>query len=351
MVEKALVVIPCLNEARNLPRLLKQAMADQGVDLIVVADGGSTDRSRAIVMEQSRLDKRVILIDNPDRLQSAGINRAVDRYGDNYRWLVRMDAHCHYPDQYVSGLLRTANGRNFSSIVVPMITTGISPFQRAAAAAQNSVIGTGGSAHRHLGQGREVDHGHHALMDIAMYKAVGGYCEAMACNEDSELDYRIARAGGRIWLEPAHAIEYFPRSTPLALWRQYWRYGRGRSRNVKRHGQSLKLRQAVPLLVPAAAAFSPLAVLHPIFLAPIVFWSLLMLMAGLMVGVQQRNLYALVSGVAAMIMHFAWGAGFLYERLFFPSGVPPKHGFVGGRAYTPREEARFPVARARMSKA
>ena len=41
-----LAVIPCLNEEEHLPQLLAQMLADPAIDLLVVADGGSTDRSR-----------------------------------------------------------------------------------------------------------------------------------------------------------------------------------------------------------------------------------------------------------------------------------------------------------------
>ncbi len=233
----ALVVIPCLNEAAHLPRLLEALLADPSADKIVVADGGSSDGSRTIVSELAAIHDRIALLDNPDRIQSAGVNRAVARYGKHYHWLVRIDAHSFYPEQYVSTLLDAAEKHKARSVVVPMVTRAQGCFQNAVATAQNSVIGTGAAAHRHMHtEGMFVEHGHHALMEIDAFTRVGGYCEAMHCNEDAELDFRLGKANVSIWLEPAATIGYLPRSSPSALWRQYLRYGQGRARNVRRHG-------------------------------------------------------------------------------------------------------------------
>lgn len=81
---KLLLVIPCLNEERHLPALLDRFEAEGAAydAQIVVADGGSTDSSADIVRERARANQRVHLASNPKRLQSAGVNLAVDRFGD-----------------------------------------------------------------------------------------------------------------------------------------------------------------------------------------------------------------------------------------------------------------------------
>lgn len=310
-----LVVIPCLNEEANLARLLDRLVADTGGADIVVADGGSTDRSLEIVADYRRRYRNIHLLPNPRRIQSAGINLAVTTMGRGKRWLLRIDAHCDYPEGYMAGLLDSAARHDATSVVVPMITRGHGCFQRACAEAQNSLIGTGGSPHRHLGEGRYVDHGHHALMRIDLFLKVGGYREAQSHNEDAELDIRLQAAGGRIWLEPSQAIVYHPRKTAGALLRQYFRYGEGRARTMRLHGTRLKPRQALPLLVPVAIALLPLAFLHPIFALPAIAWAATCLTYGLLLGLRQRSACAAASGFAAMVMHLGWGSGYLRQSL------------------------------------
>lgn len=317
-----LIVIPCLNEEAHLPSLLDRLLDEAQGATIVVADGGSRDRSRAIVAALARRHRNLFLLDNPKRIQSAAVNLAVRRHGMGHRWLVRIDAHATYPVRYVERLCRSAARTGATSVVVPMVTQGSACFQKAAAAAQNSVLGTGGAPHRQLGRGAWVDHGHHALFDLELFMRVGGYDENFAANEDAELDRRLLAAGGRIWLEPKAAITYHPRRTPGALFRQYRNYGKGRARNLRRHPAPVKLRQMLPLgVIPAIIAAcigAAMASLQPAVLllaVPMACWLFGSLVAGLMLGWRARCWCAAGAGLAATTMHAGWSLGFIMEAL------------------------------------
>ncbi len=325
----ALAIIPCLNEAEHLDALLEQVLADPAYGRVVVADGGSTDSSVAIVEARMRADDRLCWIENPDRIQSAGVNRAVAMYGDEFEWLVRIDAHCLYPDLYGSTLIAIAQEKDADAVVVPMVTVGQGGWQEAIAAAQNSPLGTGGSPHRHLKEGRWVDHGHHALMRISHFRNAGGYCEAMPCNEDAELDVRQAKQGARLWLDPRPALTYIPRRTLGALAKQYWKYGTGRARTVRRHKIAMKARQLAPVAIVLALCALPLVALHPVFAAPALAWAAACLIVGLYVGVRSGgSTMAWLSGVPAMVMHAAWGAGFVREWLRSKKHDRPRYGLA-----------------------
>ncbi len=327
-----LIVIPCLNEEQHLPQLLDMLLRENTGASVIVADGGSTDASRAIVSRLSAIHSNLTLLDNPARLQSAGINLAVRRYSAGHEWLVRIDAHCDYPPDYVSGLLKAARQHQASSVVVPMVTHANGCFQKAAATAQNSFLGNGGSAHRRIVEGQFVDHGHHALIDLALFREIGGYDESFSHNEDAEFDLRLGAAGGRIWLEPSLALGYWPRSAPGALFRQYQGYGRGRAMTLTRHDVAIKPRQAAPVMVAPLVllglvgfCIAPIQPLTAILILPTITWSLLCLGFGFSLGIKQRCLCAAVAGPAAMVMHFAWSFGFISQKLFGPRpGRPPR---------------------------
>lgn len=315
---RALIVVPTLNEGRHIAALLNLLIAEAEVigGDIVVADGGSTDDTVAIAREFAARTPIVHLIDNPRRIQSAALNLAVEQFGDGLKYVIRIDAHGGYPRDYCRALIREAELTEADAVVVPMKTIGIGLFQRAVAIAQNSVVGNGGSSHRSGKGGRWVEHGHHALMRIEAFRAVGGYDESFRFNEDAELDYRLGKAGYRIWLTPQTHMIYYPRSTPLALFRQYLGYGSGRARNVLKHGHVPRLRQVLPLAIAPAVGLSMLAVLHWTAALPFLAWSLLCLLLGAMASTQRGQLYRLPAGgaplvgFAAMIMQFAWSLGF-----------------------------------------
>lgn len=318
-----LIVIPTLNEAAHIGRLLHELLpfATACPAQIVVADGGSTDGTQAIVRDTAASHPQLHLLDNPDRLQSAGINSAVQAFGAGCDWLIRIDAHASYPADYCQTLLDEATRTGADSVVVAMEAAGQTPLQSMIACAQNSRLGNGGSAHRMGGTGRWVDHGHHALMRLAAFRAVGGYDAGFSHNEDAELDHRLGAAGYRIWLTAATRLVYYPRSTISGLVRQYFRFGKGRARNLMKHHLRPAFRQAVVALLLPAQLLGVLALWSPVFLAPLGLWVLGCVAGGLMIGFgtapdrtalswPRRMLRGLGAGFVAGTMHLAWSAGF-----------------------------------------
>jgi succinoglycan biosynthesis protein ExoA len=312
-----LIVIPCLNEEAHLPALLDTLCADPAAAnaRIVVADGGSTDASIEIVRQRGAADPRVTLLSNPQRIQSAGANLAVRMFGEEAEFLVRVDAHAAYPADYISQLLRAQAESGADSVTVSMhaVARRGACFQRAAAAAQNSVLGAGGSPHRKSGARRWVDHGHHALFTLAAFRAVGGYDESFTHNEDAELDARLKQQGARILLAADIRMDYFPRATPSSLAHQYFRYGQGRARTAIKNKRRLESRQLLPIAVAPAVALAALAPLTPWAVLPAAVWLSTSLFYGVWLGIKARSVCAAAAGLPAAIMHLAWSSGFLWE--------------------------------------
>jgi succinoglycan biosynthesis protein ExoA len=309
------VVIPCLNEEEHIERTLAHFMAEPAhiVCKIVVSDGGSTDRTLKILEECAHRDGRVVILHNSRRIQSSGLNRAVEQYGDLARFMVRVDAHADYPTGFCTKLLAAQRMTGADSVVVSMIAKGITCFQTAAAAAQNSKLGNGGSAHRMLTQGRFVDHGHHALVDVNAFRLVGGYDESFSHNEDAELDFRLTAAGYRIYLCAGADITYFPRKSLPSLFNQYRNFGSGRAMTILKHRVKPRLRQLFPVMVGPAAVMSLLWPLTPFFAIPAVLWATISLTYGVVLGVRGKNRCAFGAGFAAILMHLGFSFGFISQ--------------------------------------
>lgn len=307
-----MVVIPCLNEAAHIGDLIAQLIGpvDRLDMLVVVVDGGSIDGTVPVVEEMAALEPRVVLLHNSRRLQAAAVNLAVVKYGGAFTRFIRIDAHGGYPDDYCEKLIEEADATGADSVVVSMLTRGFGPFQRAAATAQNSKLGNGGSPHRKGAKGHWTDHGHHALMSVAAFRAVGGYDETFSHNEDAELDFRLRAAGYRIWMTDRTVMTYYPRASVGALFRQYLGYGRGRAKNILKHRVMPKGRQMVPLMVLPVVAGAFLAGFSLSALIPAGLWAAVCLGYGVWLALSERNPYGPLAGVTAMVMHLAWSAGF-----------------------------------------
>jgi succinoglycan biosynthesis protein ExoA len=310
--DEGLIVIPCLNEESCIFDVIAGVLRDPTADklLIVIADGGSTDGTREIVTRLAQTTPNLRLMANPLRIQSAGVNLAARHFGLGRQWLVRMDAHAEYPEGFVSQLIAEARRTCASSVVVAMKSQATGCFQKAAAVAQNTLLGTGGSAHRRDGAEGFVDHGHHALFRMADFRALNGYDETQSHNEDAEFDCRLTRAGGRIWLTRATRIGYYPRATPGDLYSQYRNYGRGRATTILRHRARPRLRQLLPAGVVPSLAPLLATPWFTVAALPCAIWIAVCLTFGVFLGVRDRNRCAFASGFAAIVMHLGWSVGF-----------------------------------------
>jgi len=317
--ERVLVVIPTLDEAEHIQAVMAGLLAESatlGQLRIVVADGGSTDGTVEIVKAAAQRHPEIVLLQNPDRIQSAAVNLAARRHGHEADVLIRCDAHAVYPPDYcrrlVDRLCDHAAGARVDAVVVPMDSTGDGCWQRAIAWISNTPLGTGGAAHRAGRRSGFVDHGHHAAFRMDRFRSTGGYDESFTHNEDAEYDCRQRALGARIYLDASIRVQYRPRSTLGGLWRQYVRYGAGRSRTVRRHRGSLRLRQ---LAVPAHLVLSAIALLAspwwPWALAWPALYTLALAGTSALLAIRHRSLAGLMAGPAAAVMHTAWATGFL----------------------------------------
>lgn len=312
-----LIVIPCLNEVGHLEAIVRE-MASSAARVrgrVVVVDGGSTDGSIEMAHRLAEEHDNVSNLENPARLQSAGINAAVRAFGEGYTHVLRVDAHAAYPPGFVDALGQESRAVDAASIVVGMVAEGNALLQRINASTQNSRIGNGGSQHRFKGTGRFVDHGHHALMRMDAFRAVGGYDESFSHNEDAELDYRLAQAGHRIWLTGATHVGYYPRKTLGALARQYVNYGKGRARNLLKHRTLPRLRQAAVIAVGPVFLAAMLAPAHPGLAAPALIWAFATILGGCCLALLQREPLLVLSGPIALVMHLSWSYGFWRQAL------------------------------------
>ncbi|HRI99632.1 MAG TPA: glycosyltransferase family 2 protein [Hyphomonas sp.] len=319
-----LAVIPALNEARHIETCIRSLMAGspelRRVPL-TVADGGSTDDTVNIVEGLKAEFPNLRVLHNPKKLQAAALNlAAAEHAGADARILVRCDAHSIYPENFILDVARSLAAQGAASLVIPMDAVGETCFEKGNAWIVDTPLGSGGAAHRGGKTSGWVDHGHHAGFDLGWYRRIGGYDESFSHNEDAEYDVRLGKVGGLVYLDAGIRIQYIPRGSVTRLWKQYAGYGRGRAKNVRKHGSRLKIRQTVPILAMLGSLFGLLAslVFWPAIILPLGYTGIL-LAASVMVALKHRSACGLFAGIAAGTMHMSWAVGFLKETIA-PSG-------------------------------
>jgi len=252
------IIVPVLQEAAYLEtavaHLLEQDYA--GPMEIVLALGPSTDGTNDIAHRIAAADRRIICVDNPSGRTPSALNAAIA--ASSHDVIVRVDAHAEIPSDYVRVAVETLIRTGADNVGGVMGASGVTPFERAVAAAMTSVFGVG-SASFHVG-GEE---GPAATVYLGAFRrstleAVGGYDESFVRAQDWEMNHRIRTRGGLIWFTPRMHVTYRPRSSVRSLGRQYLHYGRWRREVMRRHPETAKSLGALRYFAPPAVTLAVL---------------------------------------------------------------------------------------------
>ncbi len=272
MQPRVTIAMPAFNEEHYIEACIASVQAqDYPRELIeiLVADGRSTDRTRAILARLSAEDPRIQMVDNPARLQAAGLGLMVKQATGDV--IVRMDVHAEYAPDYVRQCVETLERTGAENVGGAQRAKAKTFFQRALCAALSSPLGVGGAKYRSAEAEGFVDTVFLGAFRRRVFESVGMWDPGAITNEDAELNQRILESGGQIYLSPKIIVHYFPRESFKSLATQYFRYGRGRARTLLKLGKVKNVRPFIPFgMVSGAAAllaFPPLWPLVPVTFA------------------------------------------------------------------------------------
>ena len=181
------VIVPTLNEEAAIDECLRTIREQSYPRLeILVLDGRSHDTTRAIVADHAIDDERIRLIDNPDRVIPAALNRAI--WAASGQWLVRVDAHATIPTDYVERLVDHLVTGRWGGVGGRKDGTSSEPMGRAIAVALGSPFGVGNSVYHHGTTIQVVDHLAYGAYPSEVARSIGGWNERLVANEDYEFD-------------------------------------------------------------------------------------------------------------------------------------------------------------------
>jgi succinoglycan biosynthesis protein ExoA len=320
------IAMPCRNEAGFIEACLRSVQAQtypsERIE-ILVADGGSTDGTREILARLASEDPRIRVIDNPQRIQAAGLNQAIRASRGDV--IARMDVHADYEPDYLEKCTEVLARTGADNVGGAARCRAKDSVQLAVSAALQSPLGFGGASFRNADAEGWVDTLFPGAFRRGIFEKVGLFDEGAPTNEDAEINQRILQAGGRIYQSREIRCYYYPRNSLSALATQYFRYGQGRARTLLKHRRFVTLRPALPFLTLVTAIAATLAAPALAALGAAAY--------AVGTGVEAVRVSRRVGAPAAVTwlafpaMHFPHGAGFgvgLVRFLLWPNWTAPE---------------------------
>ncbi len=262
------VVIPALNEERYIGGLLDSLAAQtypaERID-VIVADGGSSDGTRAIVAAAGAVTVMTVrLVENPGRTTPHGLNAGIAAATSDV--VVILGAHALVDSRFVEANVGALRQTNAAAAGGPIETRGEGRVATAIAAALSHPFGVGDARFRFATEPAYVDTIAFAAYRRECFELLGGFDTDRQYAEDDFFNYRIRQAGGRLYLTPAVKSVYFARSGLRPLIRQYFAYGRAKGKAALEEPRSIRPRHLAPAAavslggaLAVASVFVPLA--------------------------------------------------------------------------------------------
>lgn len=306
------VVIPMRNEAGHIHACIDSVLAQEypGRVEVLVVDGDSDDGS----LEELRgYGDRIRVLSNPSRIVPTAMNIGIRAARGEI--IARVDAHTVLAPDYLRSGVETLRRTAADNVGGPMHAVGGGRWGTAIALAMASRFGIGAYFHFATAD-REVDTVYMGMYPRAVFERIGLFDEELVRNQDDELNYRLRKAGGHIFLSTRMRSQYQNRQSLKALARQFFQYGWWKVRVLQKHPAQMSPRHAVPpafvlslMVTLAMTAWIPAGAVMFLGIASAYVAGMAVCAGGIARRHGWREFLPLMAAFATM--HVSWGTGFV----------------------------------------
>ena len=311
------VVMPLYNEEKYISgcidSLLLQDYPLRNMEWIFV-DGCSKDRTVEILEKYRDAHADLIkILSNPKKIVPCAMNIGISASRGKY--IVRLDAHADYASDYISKCvyyLETVDAENVGGVAETK-SNGFTG--NAIAKMLSSKFGVGNSQFRTNGKSGYVDTVPFGAFKREVFSKYGGYDERLIRTQDNEMNFRIRKNGGKIFLADDIHLSYYCRDSIKGITDMARKNGMWNVITMKFCPGSMGARHFIPLLfVLSVVGLAVLGFIHPIF------WYIWMVEMGLYLLLDVVFSATKAKSVRECLMllmlfplfHFAYGTGSIF---------------------------------------
>ena len=308
------IVMPVYNEEKYIEKcvdsLLLQDYPQNHMEWIFV-DGCSKDRTVEILKKyQGKYPALIKVLYNPHKIVPYAMNIGIEASKGKY--IVRLDAHADYAKDYISKCVYYLENTDAENVGGVAETKANGFMGNAIAKMLSSKFEVGNSQFRTNGKSGYVDTVPFGAFKREVFSKYGGYDERLVRNQDNEMNYRIRKNGGKIYLSSDIHLSYYCRDSIKGISAMARKNGMWNIITMKLCPGSMGIRHFIPLLFVASIfVLALLGILHPIFWmtlgVELGLYLLLDIVFSVKLSGSLRELFALM--ILFPIFHVTYGFG------------------------------------------
>jgi len=320
---KLSVIIPCRNEVNFIEECIEAVYSNElseSFELsVIIVDGLSDDGTRDKINSLKTKFPSLYLVDNTFQLTPYAFNLGIHFKKADYYQIVgaRQILDSNYLAKSISVFEEKPDvwcvGGLVNNVYVNQVGEVISK-------AMSTTFGMGLGNFRTLLESNYTDTVGTPMYPSWVFDKIGYFDEELIRNQDDDYNFRVTKAGGKIWFESGISLKYYVRGNYTGLYKQFFQYGYWKVYVNKKHKQVTTLRQLVPPLFVLYLFCIPLSfIINPflggIYASGLMFYFIL----GLIFALKNASNFKEFIGVFKTfpILHYSYGLGYLQGIVHF----------------------------------
>ncbi len=320
---KVSVVIPCRNEkafvGRCIEAIYNSELPEHVHIKVIVVDGMSNDGTREELDRLQTIYTSLNVVDNIQQLTPIAFNLGIHYCDFDFLQIIgaRHIITANYISKSIDILINKPEIWCVGGKIKNVFTTEDS---QVISEAMSTSFGMGLGNFRTLNESSFTDTVTSPMYPKFVFEKIGYFDEQLVRNQDDDFNFRVNKAGGKIWFESEIALDYYVRSNYSGLMKQFYQYGYWKVFVNTKHKTVTTWRQLIPpvfVLYVFSIVFLPfLPFLFTLFYSlPFILYLILLVFVSLRCAKKSTSVFAFIR--TFIILHFSYGSGYLHGILNF----------------------------------
>jgi glycosyltransferase involved in cell wall biosynthesis len=318
---KISVVVPCRNEVNYIEECIRAIfqcdLPKEATLSVFIVDGMSNDGTREKILSLKNEFPSLHLVDNERQLTPFAFNLGIYQTACDFVQIVGA-RHILSKNYMLRCLEKLQHDPSIWCVGGKIINEYLNETGEIISIAMSTSFGMGLGNFRTLDESGFTDTVTSPMYPYAVFEKIGFFDEELIRNQDDDFNFRVTKAGGKIFFDAEISLKYYVRGNYPGLWRQFFQYGYWKVYVNQKHKAVTTLRQLVPPLFVAYLILWLASTIFIPFVRIFAFWPLMLyILLGLFIAFKQvyfdtsNTKKALRIFVTFPILHIAYGLGYL----------------------------------------